>query len=188
MPRRREVGNNGGMEVLEGITGGAADPVQERAARALASVASPGSCIAWLLRSICALTVGWVAVAASPSPAHPLSLQECFEGGDFIAHAAQARDNGMTKATFNDKLLADIYLIQAFPPALRWFVQDPEDAEFLLAESTAVFDLPQPPEAHRSDFLGRCFDQKLGTAPTGPAAERDRPDPGPPEPSPVEER
>ena len=34
--------------------------------------------------------------------AHVLSLQECLEGGDFIAHAAQARDNGMMKEEFLD--------------------------------------------------------------------------------------
>jgi hypothetical protein len=104
--------------------------------------------------------------------AHPLSLQECFEGGDFIAHAAEARDNGMTKAAFKDKLLADIYLIQAFPPDLRWFVQDPEDGEFLLAEATTVFDRPQTPEAHRSGFLSRCFDRKLGASPSIPTEPR----------------
>lgn len=109
------------------------------------------------------LLVWWLATIATPSPAHPLSLQECFEGGDFIAHAAQARDNGITKAAFSDKLVADIYLIQGFPPELRWFVQDPDDAEFLLAESTRVFDQPKAPEAHRTAFLARCFDRKLGT-------------------------
>ena len=95
-------------------------------------------------------------------------MQECFEGGDFIAHAAQARDNGITKTAFNDKLLGDIYLIQAFPRELRWFVQDPDDAEFLFAEATIVFDSPRAPEAHRSDFLSRCFDRKLGAGPPNP--------------------
>jgi hypothetical protein len=119
-------------------------------------------------RSACGLALGWFVVAATPSPAHPLSLQECFEGGDFIAHAAEARDNGMTKSAFNDRLLADIYLIQAFPRELRWFVQDPDDAEFLVAEAALVFDRPQPPEAHRSQFLSRCFDRKLGTDGSAP--------------------
>ncbi|HVN35977.1 MAG TPA: hypothetical protein VMU96_12075 [Casimicrobiaceae bacterium] len=120
------------------------------------------------------LMLGWVAAIAASSTAHPLSLQECFEGGDFIAHAAEARDNGITKAAFNDRLLADIYLIQAFPPELRWFVQDPDDAEFLLAEATDVFDRPQVPEAHRSDFLSRCFDHKLGTGGTA-SPDHDQP-------------
>ena len=132
-------------------------------------------------RTACGLLLGWLAIAAAPAQAHALSLQECFEGGDFIAHAAQARDNGMTKTAFNDKLLADIYLIQAFPRALRWFVQDPEDAEFLVAEATLVFDQPQMPESQRTDFLSRCFDKKLET---GDAASV-QPDEAPELPSPM---
>ena len=112
--------------------------------------------------------VGWIALAWTASPAHPLSLQECLEGGDFIAHAAEARDNGMTRAAFCDKLLADIYLIQAFPRELRWFVQDPDDGEFLLDEATRVFDRPERPETHRTQFLARCFDRKLGTDGSAP--------------------
>jgi len=91
--------------------------------------------------------------------AHPLSLQECFEGGDFIAHAAQARENGMTKEAFLNRLVADIRLIQAFPRELRWFVYDPEDAEFLHTESSRVFDERRDPEAHRAQFLARCFER-----------------------------
>jgi hypothetical protein len=133
-------------------------------------------------RLACGLMLGSLALVAVLSTAHPLSVQECFEGGDFIAHAAEARDNGMTKAAFNDKLLADIYMIQAFPRELRWFVQDPEDAEFLLAEATLVFDRPQVPEAHRSDFLSRCFDRKLGTGGSTPIGRGDAPGLQPPEP------
>jgi len=91
--------------------------------------------------------------------AHVLTLQECFEGGDFIANAALARENGIDKTQFVDRLVADIRLIQAFPPELRWFVADPEDAEFLHAEATRVFERPQRPEAHRAQFLSRCFDR-----------------------------
>ena len=100
-----------------------------------------------------------VARVASPAAAHALSPQECFEGGDFIAHAAQSRDNGMTRQAFLAKLMDDIRLIQSFPASLRWFVVDPEDAEFLHAESSRVFDVPQPPEAHRAQFLSHCFDR-----------------------------
>ena len=134
----------------------------DRRSRRSDSRASSSTALSGALRWVCGLILGSLAFAAPSSDAHPLSLQECFEGGDFIAHAAQARDNGMTKDTFSDKLLADIYLIQAFPRELRWFVQDPEDAEFLLAEATTVFDHPRAPEAHRTDFLSRCFDRKLG--------------------------
>jgi len=99
-------------------------------------------------------------LAVSPEvTAHVLSLQECLEGGDFIAHAAQARDNGSTRSEFLDRLVADILLIQAFPPQLRWFVSDPEDAEFLRAEAALVFDAPVHPEAHRAQFLSRCFER-----------------------------
>ena len=109
----------------------------------------------WLamLLFVVALTAG------APARGHTPTLQECLEAGDFIAHAAQARDNGVTKVSFMERLVGDIRLIQAFPPQLRWFVVDPDDAEFLHAESSAVFDAPRPPEAHRAHFLSRCFDR-----------------------------
>ena len=106
-----------------------------------------------------ALVVGMMAMSPVPLSAHVPSLQECFEGGDFIANAAQARENGMPKSVFIDRLVADVYAIQAFPPELRWFVVDPQDAEFLVAEASQVFDRPLPPEEHRADFLSRCFDR-----------------------------
>lgn len=108
---------------------------------------------------VCALVFGWAAIIAVPSAAHPLTLQECFEAGDFIAHAAEARDNGITKTEFVERLVADVYLIQAFPPELRWFVVDPDDAEFLQSEASRVFDSPRSPEMHRADFLSRCFNR-----------------------------
>lgn len=97
--------------------------------------------------------------AGAPAAAHAPTLQECFEGGDFIAHAAQARDNGMTKAEFLERLVADIRLIQAFPPQLRWFVVDPDDASFLHEEASRVFDARRSPDVHRAQFLSRCFDR-----------------------------
>jgi hypothetical protein len=108
------------------------------------------------------LTLSWLGLAscfAPPAAAHALSMQECFEGGDFIANAAFARENGMTQAAFVDRLVADIRVIQAFPPELRWFVADPEDAEFLHAETVRVFERPQRLEAHRAQFLSNCFDR-----------------------------
>ncbi len=150
------------------------DPSKSRFGRGLCPHSSGASWSATLSDSlwpVYRVILGALVLAAAPLPsdAHPLSLQECLEGGDFIAHAAEARDNGMAKDTFNDKLIGDMYLIQAFPPELRWFVQDPEDAEFLVAEATTVFDLPQAPEGHRTDFLSRCFDRKLGTQDSGPS-------------------
>jgi hypothetical protein len=112
---------------------------------------------AWLAA---VLWFGLAGSVASPAGAHALSLQECLEGGDFIAHAAQARDNGVTRTAFLDHLVDDIRLIQAFPPQLRWFVADPPDAEFLYAEAALVFDTPQQPEAQRAQFLSRCLDRQ----------------------------
>jgi hypothetical protein len=108
---------------------------------------------------IAALLLGLATSVALQAAAHTLSMQECFEGGDFIAHAAESRDNGMTKSAFLDNLVADIHLIRAFPPELRWFVADPDDADFLYAEAARVFDTPQKPERHRAEFLSRCFDR-----------------------------
>jgi hypothetical protein len=107
----------------------------------------------WFTIGLLGLTLG----VGSNVAAHALSMQECFEGGDFIAHAAQARDNGATRTAFLDTLTADISLIRAFPAELRWFVADVDDAEFLSAEASEVFDNPQVPEAHRAQFLSRCF-------------------------------
>ena len=109
----------------------------------------------WLVLLLFVLAIG----AETPAIGHVPTLEECFEGGDFIAHAAQARDHGMMKAEFVDRLLADIQVIQAFPPQLRWFVADPEDAEFLLLEASRVFDAPLRPEGHRAEFLSRCFER-----------------------------
>ncbi len=80
------------------------------------------------------------------------------EGGDFIAHAAEARDNGISKAEFLDRLVADILLIQTFPRNCAGR-RRPEDAEFLHAEASRVFDAPLRPEVHRAQFLSRCFER-----------------------------
>ena len=109
------------------------------------------------MRTWPALLLLVVTIAAAPAGAHQRSLEECLEGGDFIANAARARDHGMTKTEFINRLLDDIRLIQAFPPQLRWFVIDPEDAELLHEEASKVFDAPRRPEAHRAQFLSRCF-------------------------------
>ena len=176
------------MEGLASVAGYGARPGRGRGSGTATLFAQAVWKLAHSRGKACGLLLAWLGVVATPSPAHPLSLQECLEGGDFITHAAQARDNGMTKDTFNDKLLGDIYLIQAFPRELRWFVQDPEDAEFLLAEATTVFERPRAPEAHRSDFLSRCFNRKLGTdGSTSPIAGDDTPAGQPDESRPVPE-
>ena len=84
------------------------------------------------------------------------SAGECREGSDFIRNAALSRDNGTTREFFIGRLDEDLETIQAFPAALRWFVHDKDDEQFLRAEVEAVFDAPQPSERHRAGFLERC--------------------------------
>jgi hypothetical protein len=93
--------------------------------------------------------------------ASPLSAAECFEGSDFIANAAHARENGMSRAAFMGRLEEDLMLIQAFPPQLRWFAKDAEDERFLLEWARLVFDAPEAPERHRARFLAACLDRGL---------------------------
>ena len=88
--------------------------------------------------------------------AHDLTLDECLEGSDFIMHAAMSRENGMTREAFLDRMESDIHLIQAFPPELRWFVQDQDDAELLTSAARLVFDSPREPQSHQSEFLAAC--------------------------------
>jgi hypothetical protein len=97
------------------------------------------------------------ALAGSLATASPLTVGECFEGGDFIANAARARDNGVLRETFLTRLEEDLLVIQAYPPALRWFAKDAEDEEFLSQAAREVFDAPAAPEAHRARFLAACF-------------------------------
>src|SRR5262245_20389256 len=88
--------------------------------------------------------------------AHELTLAECAEGSDFIMHAAMSRQNGMTREAFLERMESDIRLIQAFPPHLRWFVQDEDDEELLTSAARLVFDSPREPESHQSEFLAAC--------------------------------
>jgi hypothetical protein len=100
-----------------------------------------------------ALTGIWTAQAA----AHPLTLAECAEGGEFIRNAALARDAGASREFFIGKLEEDLILIQAFPPQLRWFVQDVVDADFLSRRVERVFDKPMKPEQHEAAFISDCI-------------------------------
>ena len=88
-----------------------------------------------------------------------LSVGECFEGSDFIANAALARENGMSRADFLGRLEEDFELIQAYPPQLRWFAKDRDDESFLYESAREVFDVPEPPERHRARFLAACFNR-----------------------------
>lgn len=109
-------------------------------------------------RAVLAGMVLLMLAAISPcGQARQLSVQECIEGSDFIRNAALARDNGMPASKFLDKIREDIEMIQSFPPQLRWFVQDEEDAAMLIAAATEVFQRPQAPISHQSDFFKTCL-------------------------------
>ncbi len=92
-----------------------------------------------------------------PCLARAPSADECREAGDFIRNAALARDGGMVEADFISRIRDDIEMLQAFPPHMRWFVQDEEDAEFLLAAATDVFQKPRLPADHQRDFVRTCL-------------------------------
>ena len=101
--------------------------------------------------ALCACSAG--------SHSSQLTVAECFEGSDFIANAALARDNGMSRSAFLGRMEDDFELIQAYPPQLRWFAKDHDDEAFLFDSARRVFDAPQPPEAHRAQFLAACFNR-----------------------------
>ena len=110
--------------------------------------------------TLCRGVVAAVALAGSlAAAASAPTVDECFEGGDFIANAARARDNGMPRDVFLARLAEDLVLIQAYPPALRWFAQDADDEAFLTQAARHVFDDPAAPEAHRASFLASCFER-----------------------------
>jgi hypothetical protein len=107
----------------------------------------------------------WLAAVAAiislTATASTLSVADCFEGSDFIANAAAARENGMSRDAFLSRMDEDFQLIQAFPPALRWFAHDDDDARFLRQSAREVFDAPDAPEGHRAHFLAACFARSI---------------------------
>jgi len=105
------------------------------------------------MRSLAAVVVlAWCGVAM----AQIHSPEECLEGSDFIRNAARSRDAGTSRAFFVERLEEDFLLIRAFPPALRWFVRNPEDEAFLRSAVEEVFDAPEEADRHRAGFLERC--------------------------------
>jgi hypothetical protein len=92
------------------------------------------------------------------------SATECMEAGDFIKNAALARDGGMAEADFISRIRDDIEIIQSFPPHMRWFIQDEDDAEFLIAAATDVFQKPRLATDHQRDFVKACL-VKAGSKP-----------------------
>jgi len=104
-----------------------------------------------------AATAALALLAAAPAEASSPSVETCFEGSDFIANAAIARENGVAREVFVARVEADFVMIRAFPPELRWFVMDEDDERFLRTAVAEVFDSPRSPEAHRAGFLDACF-------------------------------
>jgi len=87
------------------------------------------------------------------------TMEECFEGSDFIGNAALSRDAGIASGAFLGRMEDDFIAIRAFPNELRWFVHDAEDESFLLRSAREVFEHPEAPDAHRSAFLRACVER-----------------------------
>jgi hypothetical protein len=109
------------------------------------------------MRAKLTILAAFLAGVALPAGAHELSFNECMEGSDFIKHAAMSRDYGLSRDEFIGRLHGDLMAIQAFPPELRWFVQDEEDAALLVSHSERVFDQPRMPQIHQTEFLRVCL-------------------------------
>ena len=105
--------------------------------------------------AVCGLVCAGVAAASRHS------MDECFEGADFIGNAALARDAGMAEGAFLERMEGDFLTIRAFPTELRWFARDPGDEAFLLSEAREVFTHPEPPADHRRAFLQDCVERML---------------------------
>ena len=101
-------------------------------------------------------------LAIPTAMARQRSAGECVEAGEFIRNAALARDVGISEADFIGRVRDDIELIQAFPPHMRWFVQNEDDAAFLLSAATDVFQKPKQAGEHRNDFLLACLRTGVG--------------------------
>jgi hypothetical protein len=104
----------------------------------------------------CISSVLFAAGLPLAAAAHQPTYTECLEASDFIGNAARSRDNGMPRSEFIGRLKGDIQAIQAYPAHLRWFVQDADDAEFLIDETEAVFEANAQPETHQAQFFKRC--------------------------------
>jgi len=107
-------------------------------------------------------------VVSGAAAAQPHSAGECREGGDFIRNAALSRDGGTTREFFINRMEEDFVMIRTYPKALRWFVYDGDDEQFLRAEVQAVFDTPLPVDQHRAGFLVRCVERSERLNSTSP--------------------
>ena len=97
-------------------------------------------------------------LVAIQAMAHSLTKDECREGGEFIRNAALARDNGITREFFVNKLAEDLMMIRSYPPSMRWFVQDAGDEKFLSDAVFKVFDEPVKAAQHEASFVGACLE------------------------------
>jgi hypothetical protein len=70
----------------------------------------------------------------------------CTEGAEFVA-------NGTARDAFLDRMHADFVALRALLRALRGFVHDAADEDFLLGQASAVVDRPNAPAAHCVEFF-----------------------------------
>ena len=101
-----------------------------------------------------------------------MTFRECVEGGEFIMHAAMARDNGITRDSFLERMESDLLLIRQYPSHLRWFVQDQDDEDLLVEAARRVFDSPRDPPTHQSEFMAKCM-ERVVSAPGADAGSKD---------------
>jgi hypothetical protein len=79
----------------------------------------------------------------------------------------------LSRDDFLRRMQEDLQTILAFPPALRWFVQDAWDEELLVSAAQRVFDVPRAPEDHRSEFVQACFERSAAGPSTDARLETD---------------
>lgn len=118
---------------------------------------APGLASGILMSLAITAVAGVAGVAAASIP----SSTECTEGAEFIANAARARENGMSREAFLLQMQSDFDTVRAFPSELRWFVHDEADELFLLGAARTVFDRPQTPELHQEQFLRACMSRLM---------------------------
>jgi hypothetical protein len=104
-----------------------------------------------------------IAAFVPNASAHPVSVQECSEGGEFIGNAARSRDAGMTREAFLERFEHDVVMLEALPSEYRWFIQDEADAQYLREAIQEVFDAPKAPITHEMEFISRCITSPPGS-------------------------